>query len=139
MASLEDEVYGGDFFGALGVSLRHEELLHLDVVVLAEELQEAEDAAECQLVVELSFYFELIRLVAEHLDQDVLLAIEVIIGVHYLIRKHSFLLVLLEFPDLDEEVADILDQLLEGHEGDIGRIVHEFSQDRVLAVRVAVE
>lgn len=76
---------------------------------------------------------------AEHLDQDILLAIEVIIGVHYLIRKHSLLLVLLEFSNLDEEVADVLDELLQGHEGDIGGVVHEFGQDRVLAVRVAVE
>jgi hypothetical protein len=77
--------------------------------------------------------------VAEHLNQDILLAIEVVVRVHNLIRKHPFLLVFLEFADLDEEVANVLDELLQGHEGYVGGVVHKFGQDRVLAMRVAVK
>lgn len=75
----------------------------------------------------------------EHLHQDVLLAIEVIIRVHYLIGEDTLLLILLELADLYQEVSDVLDELFEGHEGDIGRVVLEFSEDGVLAVGVAIE
>lgn len=65
---LHDEVYGGYFFSAVVVALTHQEFLHLNVVILAEELQETENAAEGKFVIELGVYFELVGLVAEHLD-----------------------------------------------------------------------
>lgn len=65
---LHDKVDRGDLFSAVVVALAHQELLHLDVVVLAEQLQETEDSAESQLVIELGVYLELVCLVAEHLD-----------------------------------------------------------------------
>ena len=138
-AGLHDEVDGSDLLGAVVVALAHQELLHLDVVVLAEQLQEAEDPAQRQLVVQLRLDLELVRLVTEHLHQDVLLAVEVVVRVHDLVRKHPLLLVLLELTHLDQEVTDVLYQVLETGEGDVLRICEELSQERVLAVRVAVE
>ena len=82
LTSFKDEVNRRYLFSSLGIGLSHEEFLHLDVVILAEKLKEAEDATERQLVIELSFNFKLICLVTEHLHQDVLLAVEMIIRVN---------------------------------------------------------
>jgi hypothetical protein len=46
LAGLGDEINGGNLFRPSGIALGHKKLLHLNVVVLAEELQEAEDAAK---------------------------------------------------------------------------------------------
>ena len=110
-ARLHDEINRCNLLSAVIILLTHQKFLHLNVVILAEELQEAEDPAKRQLVIELGLYLELIGLVAEHLDEDVLLAVEVVVGVHDLVRKDPLLLVLLELPHLDQEVTDVLNQV----------------------------
>ena len=62
-----------------------------------------------------------------------------IIRVNNFIWEHSLLFILFEFSDLYQEVADIFDQLLQSHEGDIGRIVEQLIQDGVLTVSVAIK
>lgn len=62
-----------------------------------------------------------------------------IIRVHNFIRKDSLLFILFEFSHLDQEVTDVFDQLLQSHEGDIRRIVKQFSQNRVLTVSVTIK
>lgn len=123
---LHDEINGGDLLSTIIILLTHQKLLHLDVVILAEQLKETEDPAECQLVVELSLYFEFVCLVAEHLDEDVLLAVEVVVGVHDLVREHPLLLVLFELAHFDQEVADVFDEVFEACEGYVLGVCEEF-------------
>ena len=62
-----------------------------------------------------------------------------IIRVNNFIRKDSLLFILFEFSHFDQEVTDVFDQLLQSHEGDIRRIVKQFSQNRVLTVSVTIK
>jgi hypothetical protein len=82
LAGLLDEVDSGDLLLPVLVSLSHQELLHLYVVVLAEKLQESKSTAQCQLVVQLSLDLELIGLMSEHLYQHSLLFIKQVVRVH---------------------------------------------------------
>lgn len=102
--------------------MSHQELLHLDVVVLAEKLKESKSTAQRQLVVQLSLNLEFIGLMPEHLYQHSLLFIKQIVRVYNLVRKVSLFFVVLEFSDLDQEVADVLDEETHVHEGCVSRI-----------------
>ena len=67
-----------------------------------------------------------------------LFRVEVVIGVHNLIRKISLLLVFLELSDLNQEVTNIADQVTQTHEGWIADILFELVEEGVLTVSVAI-
>lgn len=117
----------------------HHELLHLNIVIFAEQLQESESTAQGKFIVELSLNLEFISLMAEHFDQDVFLAVEMIIGIYYFIGEHSLLFIFFEFADLNQEVTNVFDQLFQAEEGSIGGIASQFGQNGVLAVGVTIE
>lgn len=81
LASLMNEVNLSYFIAFITILLFHQKLLHLNVVVLAKELQESKHAAECKFIVKLCLNFEFVSFMAKHLDKYVLFGIEVIIGI----------------------------------------------------------
>jgi hypothetical protein len=119
LASFLDEVDGRNLVLSVFVDLLHQEFLHVDVVVFAEELQEPECPAKSQFIVEFSLYFKFIRFMSKHLDEDALFLIEVIVGIDNFVRKISLFLIIFELSHLNQEISDILDQQSQTHESHV--------------------
>jgi len=75
---------------------------------------------------------------AKLLGEDHVLGVKVVVGVNYFIRKISLFLILFEFPDLDQEGANIPDKIPQAHEGNILNIIFQLGQKWILAMRVPI-
>ena len=74
----------------------------------------------------------------EFFGKDHVFGVEVVVWVNYFVREVPFLLVLLEFSNLDEESANISDKISETHEGDILKIAFKLTEEGILAVGIAI-
>lgn len=93
------------------VGLNKQEIFHIDVAVLAEQLQEAEDTAKCQFVSLLSSSLKLIKSgVTELLQNDIILHIEVVEGIHNAVSEFSQFTDFFGLSDFNQESADVVDQ-----------------------------
>lgn len=64
---------------------------------------------------------------AEHFDQNILFAIEMIIGVYDLVVENSFLFILFKLSDFHQKASNILDELSEIEHGRIVNVTRKFS------------
>ena len=124
------------------VVLFQQELLHLGVVVLAEQLQEAEHPAERLLVASLVPHFRLVEgLAAESALDHVGLAVEVVVGIHDGVGKSALLAdsLVLDLAYFDQNQPNVVDKSLDGRKHGVVVVSDEHGQEAVLAVGVAIE
>jgi len=76
--------------------------------------------------------------VSEQLDKDILLAIEMIVGIYYFICKSPFFLVLFELSYDYQKFADASYEISKTEKRLIFIVGSQFSQDRVLTMRVSI-
>ena len=74
----------------------------------------------------------------EFFGKDHVFGVEMVVRVNYFVREISFLLVFLELSDLDEESADISDEVSETHKGNVLNIIFKLTEKGILTVCVAV-
>jgi glycerol-3-phosphate responsive antiterminator len=122
------------------VGLNKQEIFHIDVAVLAEQLQEAEDTAKCQFISLLSSSLKLIKSgVTKLLQNDIILHIEVVEGIHNAVSEFSQFSDFFGLSDFNQESADVVDQSADTEQHVVFRVFQQNFQKRFLAMSVSVE
>lgn len=90
--------------------MEREKFFHGFVVVLAEELEKAEDSAKGFLIIQLCLDLEFVDTgLTKILSNHHIFRVEVVIGINYIIGKISFFFILFDFTNIDKEITDSFD------------------------------
>jgi hypothetical protein len=103
--------------------LSQEEIFHVGIVGLTEELKESEGPAQGELKIELSLDLKFVTAVMSKLfGEGFLLDIKMIVRVNRFICKISDFFVVFHFSDLDKEVSDEINSVFDTDEHKVIRI-----------------
>lgn len=102
-----DEIDRVGFLGLVLVNLFLEEMLHINIIVLTEQLQEPENSTQSLLIIDFRHKLKLIKWLVPKLLRDcVFLWVKVIVSVLDLVGEGSLFAAFFDLSDFDEECTD---------------------------------
>ena len=94
--------------------MSQQEIFHVGVVGLTEELKESEGSAQCKFKIELGLNFEFVAAIMSKLfGESFFLSVEMVVRVNGFVSEISDFFVVFHFSDLNEEVSNESDDVFD--------------------------